>query len=204
MGDYLMKFEQEYFDTIKHNCDIIFDVGVGDFSVFFEEPNLEVHYFEPFKRSYDLLNGLDIKNKKYFINNFGLSDSNEIVQYYEEGSLFDRKLTNKILEECLVKTGKEYCIENNISHIDFLKIDVEGMETKVLLGFGDFLKNVRYIQFEYGIGLQDAGSNLSEITQLLNEYGFKDFYRDGNVKLENSNDFWQWCNINSENVNFIK
>ena len=37
-------------------------------------------------------------------------------------------------------------MEKNIETVDFLKIDTEGFELNVLLGFGDFLaKNVRFL-----------------------------------------------------------
>lgn len=198
-----MKYEEDYFNKIKNNCKTIFDVGVGDFSVFFEIEDVEVHYFEPHKKSYLDLTLKKLKNKNSIINNFGLNDKSSILPFYDEGSLFNRNISNKILYDCEVKTGLDYCLENKINKIDFLKLDVEGMETKVLIGFGDFLKNVRYIQFEYGIGLRDAGSNLKEIIDLLNKYGFKDFYKNGIDKLNSTDDFWEWCNINVENTNLI-
>jgi FkbM family methyltransferase len=204
MSDILMPFEEEYFNKIKHNCKVIFDVGVGNFSVFFDKEEFDVHYFEPHTKSFNEIKNREIKNKNSYINNFGLSNENNVLPLYDEGSLYNRHLSNKIIDNCVVKTGTEYCVDNNITNIDFLKIDVEGMETKVLLGFGDLLKNIRYIQFEYGIGLRDAGSNLKEIMDLLIPYGFHEFYKNGIERLNSSNDFWEWCNINTENTNFIK
>lgn len=203
MSDYLDMLEKKYFDTIKKNCEIIFDVGASDYSIFFEEEECIVHYFEPFIDPFNRLQEKNILNKEKYLINLGLSDKKESLPYFLEGSLFDRNMSNKIIGNCEVITGKEYCELNNINKVDFLKIDVEGMETKVLTGFGDFLKNVRYIQFEYGIGLRDAGSNLKEIIDLLNKYGFKDFYKNGIDKLNSTDDFWEWCNINVENTNFI-
>lgn len=204
MSDMLMKFEEDYFNTIKNNCDVIFDVGVGNFSVFFDKNEHEVHYFEPHSISFNELKTKGVNNKKYFLNNFGLGDKDEILPLFIEGSLFNRNMSNKIIDQCAVKTGLDYCIQNEIEQIDFLKIDVEGMETKVLLGFGNFLKNVRYIQFEYGIGLRDAGSNLKEIMDILKPFGFNNFYKNGIKKISNETDFWEWCNINTENENFEK
>lgn len=204
MSDYLFKFEENYFNSIKQNCKTIFDVGAGSFSIFYDVEGIDAHYFEPHLESFEKLKTYGVKNKNYSFNNFGLSDKEEKVSIYAEGSLYNRNMSNVVIATCDVKSGLEYCNEKNITHIDFLKLDVEGMETKVLLGFGDFLRNIRYIQFEYGIGLRDAGSNLKEIMDLLNQYGFNEFYRDGISKLESSHDFWQWCNINCENVNFNK
>jgi FkbM family methyltransferase len=204
MGDYLSKFEEEYFNSIKQNCKTIFDVGAGSFSIFYDVEGIDVHYFEPHLESFEKLKTIGVKNKNYYFNNFGLSDKGEKVSIYADGSLYNRNMSNVVIATCDVKSGLEYCNEKNITHIDFLKIDVEGMETKVLLGFGDILKNIRYIQFEYGIGLRDAGSNLKEIMDLLGSYGFNEFYKNGQEKLHSSDDFWEWCNINTENSNLIK
>lgn len=206
MSDGLTQFEEEHFNSIKQNCKTIFDVGAGHFSVFYEIEGIDVHYFEPHLESFEKLKTIGVKNKKYYFNNFGLSNVAEKVSLYADGALYNRSggTSSTAIATCDVKTGLEYCNEKNITHIDFLKIDVEGMETKVLLGFGDILKNIRYIQFEYGYGLGNAGSNLKEIMDLLGSYGFDKFYKNGQEKLHSSEDFWEWCNINTENSNFIK
>jgi FkbM family methyltransferase len=51
-----------------------------------------------------------------------------------------------------VVTLDRYCRERNIDHVDFLKMDVEGAEHRVLKGFKDYLASgkVYCIQFEYG------------------------------------------------------
>jgi len=49
-----------------------------------------------------------------------------------------------------VKRADSYIKENNIKHIDFVKIDVEGHEEKVINGFGDSLDIVNSIMFEFG------------------------------------------------------
>lgn len=199
------ELEINYFNTIRSECNIIFDVGASYDSIFINEEDLEVHYFEPFEDSFNKLKELP-KNKKCNINNMGLSDELHQLPYFAEGSLFDRNMSKNILQYCDTTTGKEYCTKHNISNIDFLKIDVEGMETKVLRGFGNILSNTKYIQFEYGVGLRDAGSNLKEIFDCLSPHGFKTFHlqtNNGLVKLTDSKDFWQWYNICTTNENLI-
>lgn len=198
--------EKLFFDSIKKKCNLVFDVGSSDHSLFFHEENLEVHYFEPFEDAINRVNQNSIKNKKFYINKVGLGDKNEILPYFAEGSLYNRGITNQHLTDCKVITGIGYCVEHDIKEIDFLKIDVEGMETKVLRGFGDMLKNVKCIQFEYGTGLRDAGSNLKEIMDLLLNYGFSKFYRQTNNGLQeinSSQDFWEWCNITTFNNELV-
>lgn len=52
---------------------------------------------------------------------------------------------------CELTTGEKYALANDLNHVDFLKIDVEGMDYRVLQGFGRSLKNIDVIQFEFGV-----------------------------------------------------
>ena len=67
-----------------------------------------------------------------------------------------------------------FCQENNIEHIDFLKIDVEGNELKVLQGAKTMINNgnIDYIQFEFGGTAIDAHIYFQDFYYLL-----KDKYR---------------------------
>jgi len=69
-------------------------------------------------------------------------------------------------EKVEMKTIDCFCEENNIKRIDFLKLDVEGNELKVLEGAKGIIKsgNVDFIQFEFG------GCNIDSRTY------FQDFY----------------------------
>jgi FkbM family methyltransferase len=51
-----------------------------------------------------------------------------------------------------ITTGDAYLERNNIDHVDFLKIDVEGAEPQVLAGFSASLARgaIDLVQFEYG------------------------------------------------------
>lgn len=51
-----------------------------------------------------------------------------------------------------VVTGQDEAARLGLAHIDFLKIDVEGMEERVLLGFDRLLqaRHIDLVQFEYG------------------------------------------------------
>jgi hypothetical protein len=67
-------YEKIYFEKIKNNCKIVFDIGVADDSIFFEEPNIICHYFEPNYISHSNSMRRNIKNKEYYLNNFALAD----------------------------------------------------------------------------------------------------------------------------------
>jgi FkbM family methyltransferase len=90
---------------------------------------------------------------------FGLSDAaGELTMYYFP----DRdELTCDVLRhegltvlpfDARVSTSDLFCSEHGIDRIDFLKIDVEGAEHRVLKGATDLLRARRIdcIQFEYG------------------------------------------------------
>ena len=108
----------------------IFDVG-SRFDSLFSNFEGDVHYFEPNAQFLEKLKPLT-KNTNSYFNNFGLSDKNESLEYYnEQQSFVHRKLThpdtymNWTKSVFEVKRADEYIQKNNIKSIDFLKIDVE-------------------------------------------------------------------------------
>ena len=109
---------------------------------------------------------------------------------------------NKILLD--IKKGKDYVINKNIKTIDFLKIDTEGYELKVLQGFEDFLENIKIIQFEYGGTFLDNNIKLIDVKNYLENKGFNKFSyltNDGTVLITDFNDHYQYCNIVCINKN---
>ena len=103
---------------------------------------------------------------------------------------------NKIILK--VRRAEDYIHEHNITEIDFLKIDTEGYEFKVLKGFGNSLSIVKMIQFEYGGTFMDNKTRLSEVIHYLENFGFTGFSYlcpQGTVILPNYNDHYQYCNI---------
>lgn len=109
--------------------------------------------------------------------NFGLSDreaSGELLSdatFSGLASVYRRRLDHVGLsldrsEPVRLRRIDEFCREREIDHIDFLKLDVEGHELKVLEGAGKLLEGVAidYIQFEFG------GCNIDSRTY------FQDFF----------------------------
>lgn len=190
--------EAKYFDTIKDECKVIFDIGAS-YSPYIEYPQ-EVHYFDPQPSVIENLKGLTNANVKSYYNCFGLSDVETILPFYRYGDFVTA--TDFKIGDFPLKLGKNYVEENDIKNIDFLKIDVEGFELKVLKGFGEHLNKVKYIQFEYGTGLRDAGSNLLEVVNYLKEFGFEDFsIMSSGVIITDFTDHWSLCNITCINKN---
>lgn len=73
-----------------------------------------------------------------------------------------------------VVRGGDYCRDKGIDQIDFLKMDVEGMEDRVLHGFSEMLERraIRVIQFEYGRVNIESHFLLKDFYTLLTGYGF--------------------------------
>lgn len=121
----------------------------------------EIHIFEPCKLNIEIIKE-KFSDKRIKIINCGLSnlDSEAILYSNETGSglasLSKRKLDHfgiKFDNEELIKLIRfdEYW-KNNIKseYVDLMKIDVEGHELNVLEGAGNYINNIKVIQFEFG------------------------------------------------------
>ena len=175
------------FSKNKEKKRIIFDVGANignysqmltDFSEHYNVPT-DIHVFEPTVRSFEsLVNKFGTKGNVY-LNKKGLSDTEERCPiYYDKeqsglASLYKRDLKCYNIELSKSEDIETICARNyigreQIPHIDFLKIDIEGHELKAFEGFGKYLSSefIDFIQFEYG------GCNLDSHTSLMDLYAF--------------------------------
>ena len=201
--------EEKFFMNIKNNIDLIFDVGCRSDSEFIHFTG-EVHYFDPMNEFIEQLKTQPNLNRNAYFNNFGLGNENSQLYYYPRYQSFYDRITscqfsddsNKILLN--IKKGKDYITNNNITKIDFLKIDTEGFELNVLQGFGDFLENIKIIQFEYGGTFLDSKKKLIDVIECLQQKGFHKFSyltNYGTELITNYDDHYQYCNIVCVNKN---
>jgi len=122
---------------------------------------------------------------KVFCINAGLSDSDGTMELYinEEGSginsFYNRRLEGLGIsydesETVQVTTVDEYCCEEGIPHIDFMKVDVEGHELSVMRGTADMLKKqaIDYVQFEYGGCCIDSRTLFLDMYDFLTSFGY--------------------------------
>ncbi len=127
------------------------------------------------------------KNKKEKINHFTESSSSSLKKINEDTNYFKRKL--KILNisknvklvdifEIDVVKASDYLKKKNIKKINFLKIDTEGYEYEVLLGFDDLISNIEIIMFEHHYdNMIDKKYTFSDINNLLKKNNFKMVYK---------------------------
>lgn len=191
-----------FWNTKKDSFEIVFDVGCRQDSLFSTFQG-EVHYFDPVEQFISKLK-VTCYNTKSFFNVYGLSDKNEELDYFPGcQSFLNRTLGckkdfsgNKLVLK--VRKAVDYINENNITKIDFLKIDTEGYELNVLKGFEDKLSIVKVIQFEYGGTYIDAKIKLMDVINYLKSFGFCDFCyltQKGQQLITDFSDHYHYCNI---------
>lgn len=145
----------------------------------------EVHLFEPNIDCYSYLKKRYRNRKEVFVNNFGLGNNNEKKNFFakkisSQSTFITSKDNDGILNEshnnyeCLIKKLDTYFKNVNTNTIDYLKIDTEGYDLKVLLGAQNLLKNqlIRLIKIEISFSsIHDYF--LKEIIVFLDNYDYQ-------------------------------
>jgi len=91
-------------------------------------------------------------------------------------SILDRTLSPFISEQITIDGWKMEEVMNqlNIESFDFMKIDVEGFGLQVLEGFGEKIKNTKYIQIEVEVKkVWEGQSYYNDIISYMNFLGFE-------------------------------
>lgn len=195
---YLNDFEAKEIGFIKSFLklgDIFIDVGAntGLYTVLASEligKSGKVYSFEPASKTYKrLLENIEFNNcDNVEVNQLGISDEKTVLSlnlsddnYFEAWNSFGKpsRGDNFLNEEVKVTTLDEYfngiLSENNLQ-ITLVKIDVEGWEKKVVLGFKNLLLKdipiVLLVEFTEE-NAKNCNSSTEELYRLLEEYGFK-------------------------------
>ena len=183
--------------AVLPHCRVVFDVGanVGDWvaMALAIQPDAQYHCFEPSGPTFRKLSARALPSNVRR-NHFGLGSRAEERKLFVYGeavgsnSLYLRVgMPDRQREEesVVLKTLDEYCAENAIGGIDFVKIDVEGHELSVLQGASRMLASraIGVVQFEYGGSYIDARVLLKDVWELVaasdGDYSFYKIYPDG-------------------------
>ena len=150
---------------ILYNCHepIIFDVGafkgkmIKQYRSHF--PKSKIFAFEPIPECFEIIKKMTLTDLNLQAYCYALNSNNNIKKFYLNNNLASSSLLksningqkiwgNDILKtisniqvEC--KTIDHFCNENNINHINILKLDVQGSELDVLEGATNLLKKGR-------------------------------------------------------------
>jgi len=174
----------------KLKIEVVFDVGIERSSHIVDkrtDENISVWLFEPNPRYREVLLERYSEKKNVFIKSFGFGDIDDqkLKIYPSTGSIFFRDKTIPVSRigtetvEIICRTIDSFVAEEAIEKIDFMKIDVEGYELKVLEGARSSLEKIRLIQFEFGGTYIDAGITLNEIFSLFPERFIYAIEKDG-------------------------
>lgn len=213
--------EKFYLSLIKYNNLTIFDIGANkgfytDYLINHFGVKHKYYLFEPSERFFKVL--LDkfgecgnIKMHNTGVSNFELDN----VDFYElfsddndvEGmsSLNERHVFrnyNYKLKKIKTISLDNFIKLNEIKKINFIKIDTEGNELKILNGLSLSLKQkiVDFIQIEYGDCSIENGFNLNDILNFLNDYDYSLFlFVEGELIKIDTNNSNQYLNLSWAN-----
>jgi FkbM family methyltransferase len=162
--------EIEFFNKIKEDISVVFDIGLRDDIDYLKnsfDKSREFHMFEPdsnfvlscYKQLEELEAPDGIENEIYF-NTFGLGEQEGELAYFPNTQSFVFRTVHTMSQDVgitfPIKTLDGYCKEKEIKNIDFLKVDIEGMEIDCFNGGKQILTNgTKIIQFEFASTMLD-------------------------------------------------
>lgn len=147
--------------------------------------------------------------------NMGMGAFTGTMDFYEysnahEGSTFVPSLIleRPVIRKVNITTIDNYCEENKIEKIDYLKIDCEGFDFGIILGASNMIEHnaISYIQFEYNKAWQMAGATLTACYRFFEKNGYKVYAITSNGLIEwdvlGAGEFFHYANfIAVSNVN---
>jgi FkbM family methyltransferase len=182
---------------------VLFDIGAnnGSYSKKLNDTfngKCSIFAFEPYSKAFAELNQNVQGNSSIRIFKLGFGNKKEQAEFYSDpvyselGGLYKRDFSKLDIhlddkETVDLDTLDAFCSNNNISRINFLKIDVEGFELNILKGAQELLlqDKVDIIQFEYGAGNYLSKTYLYDFFELLSpRYRICKLMKDGLYELK--------------------
>lgn len=196
---------------------IIVDAGanVGEVSVELNKlfPKARIHAFEPIKKTFSQLAN-NTKNRTNIICvNEGLGSKDESVTIvlnieHTINSLKAVPHDDHIIgnEKISIRRLDKYLKDQNINHIDILKIDVEGFEFEVLEGSSSLIENnIHCILLEVGYEREPTKVHFSDVDIFLEKKGFQLFgIYDTRRSLSDKRKLWYSNNLYIKKDMFFK
>ena len=172
-------YTPKYFE-IKNN-DLVVDVGahIGIFSIFASQFARKVYAIEPVLENFKILeSNIQINKIKNItpVNKAISGTTGERDMFLDEtnpgGHSFYPSSVRPKKRKVLAISLKDFFIQNNISGIDFLKMDCEGAEYEIFFNCPDeILFKIKKISLEYHD--IDKTRNLFSLREFLERKGFK-------------------------------
>ena len=177
----------KYFINMNSDEKIFFDIGcnVGEFGEFLIDNKFkgQIYMFD----ALDNINKKLLNNNNIIFNKILFWNKSEKIKFYIDknnpaagtNSPFDMLNlgynTETNHEEFISQTLDNFILSNDIKKIDYLKIDVEGSEFKILQGLKDSLnKNkIKYIHLEYGHAAMADRVYVRDFVNYLTNFGME-------------------------------
>jgi FkbM family methyltransferase len=185
---YEIFIEKDYLFTPKANP-VILDCGsnIGMAILFFKKnyPNAEIIGFEPDHESFQLLKKNIEQNNltNIQIHNVALSNKERIIPFYKDADTEGKlamSITKQVEEHNItnVKVTKVKAVKLSsfiTKDIDFMKLDIEGAEGRVLedLHKTKKIKHIKEMLVEYHFSNKNPNNTLAEVLNILEKNGFQ-------------------------------
>ena len=149
---------------------LIVDIGAwcGTWSLSMNQFAKNIHCYEPNKLHYECLSRNLSIHSHVRLYNQAIGNNDGFVNLTEESATQN---TRVLLEEGKTKINKLDSLD--LQGVDFIKIDVEGLEMQVLKGAERTLENVEYLMIELNGNSERYGSSKKDIKDHLKSLGFK-------------------------------
>jgi len=175
-------YQMKYVAPEKGN--IVFDIGgyKGDTSIYFADQvglSGKVYTFEPVKANFDiLLKNIEFNNLTNIIvpinKACSINTGKAKMISGANGSPWAFLSNDKDASQIDMITIDEFVEKNNINNVDFIKVDVEGFESKVIEGAQETIKKFRP---NMAICLYHKTRDLYEIPELMSNFNYKQYIR---------------------------
>jgi FkbM family methyltransferase len=179
--------EYRLIDLLAPHCSTFVDVGanVGHWTEYFlRNSSANGILFEPSEHCAALLKE-KFQNRPITLRNVAVGDTNGSISFVEEGefgessSVAETYIPSHRPGETVVKQVPIVTLDQELMalncNVDFLKIDAEGYDLKVLKGSELVLRKgrVRFVQFEYNSNWLGTGASLRAAKAFLEALGFE-------------------------------
>lgn len=192
------------FDALNRKPHLAVDIGGnrGDYTAALRQldAQLEIHVFEPSPTNVAKLKGRFHSDSRIKIVPLAVSESSgEAILHSNApgsvlGSLVKRNLKHFGIEFeheeniSTVRFEEYWSVELQHRNIDIVKLDIEGHELHALKGFGDAIRSIEVIQFEFGGCNIDTRTYFRDFWQFFQPLGF-DLFRIGPWGLEHVSEY---------------
>ncbi|WP_114859396.1 FkbM family methyltransferase [Azospirillum brasilense] len=191
-GKYLVRGNNVIRDILNANPNInvrvIFDIGANvgnislDFSVAF--PHARIFSFEPVRATHAELSKRLAHRQGIVVERLALGKNvaeSQLVTAWPlstENQFVAQSDPSVPTDEVMVTTGDSYCLDNGIEEIDYLKVDTEGSDMDVLIGFKSMLQKgkIKFVEVEVGMNRQNKKHvHFVDFVDFIQPLGFQFF-----------------------------